>query len=247
MTASILLNSVTLDFPVYSVRAQSLRSAVFSLAVGGKLFRDTGDIAVVRALSNINLKAGPGDIIGLVGHNGSGKTTLLRVIAGIYEPGSGLVQVTGDIASMISLSAGVDMEATGLQNIYKIGMMRMQSRRTIASRVDAIGEFSGLSQFLHLPVKTYSSGMMARLMFSIATEFNPEILILDEWLSAGDADFALKARQRMNEVVEKAQIVVIASHDHELVRRICTTVLVLEAGECRYMGSPEGWFGPLNV
>ena len=245
MTASIALTGVTIDFPVYSVRAQSLRSAAFSFAIGGRLFKDTGDIAVVRALSNINLEAEAGETIGLVGHNGSGKTTLLRVISGIYEPTAGVVKVEGEIASMISLNAGVDMESTGLQNIYKIGMMRMQSRRAIAARIESIADFSGLSQFLNLPVKVYSSGMMARLMFSIATEFDPQILVLDEWLSAGDADFAVKAKRRMQEVVSKAQIVVIASHDHELLRRICTRILVLEAGECVYAGPPDGHFGPL--
>ena len=189
MTHQIKLTNVDLDYYVYSLRSQSLRSAVFNLAVGGRMYKAAGDVAAVRALSEINLEINEGDRIALVGHNGSGKTTLLKVIAGIYHPTRGELSIDGDITSMIAIGAGMDPEATGLRNIHKLGMMRRLSRKVIDSRIDAIADFSGLGDFLHLPVRTYSAGMQARLMFAVATEFDADILVLDDWLSAGDAAF----------------------------------------------------------
>jgi lipopolysaccharide transport system ATP-binding protein len=241
MTHQIKLTDVDLDYFVYSLRSQSLRSAVFNLAVGGKMYKAAGDVAAVRALSGINLEINEGDRIALVGHNGSGKTTLLKVIAGIYHPTRGQMTIDGDITSMIAINAGIEMEATGLRNIYKLGLMRRLSRKVIDSRVDAIAEFSGLGDFLHLPVRTYSAGMLARLMFSVATEFEADILVLDEWLSAGDADFVKKAGQRMQKMVEEAKIVVLATHDHDLVRRVCNRVCELKGGHIAFLGSTEDW------
>jgi lipopolysaccharide transport system ATP-binding protein len=241
MTHQIKLTSVDLDYFVYSLRSQSLRSAVFNLAVGGKMYKAAGDVAAVKALSDINLEINEGDRIALVGHNGSGKTTLLKVIAGIYHPTRGELHIDGDITSMIAINAGIDMEATGLRNIHKLGLMRRLPRKVIDSRVDAIAEFSGLGDFLHLPVRTYSAGMLARLMFSVATEFEADILVLDEWLSAGDADFVKKAGLRMQKMVEDAKIVVLASHDHDLVRRVCNRVCELKAGRIAFLGSTQDW------
>lgn len=241
MTHQIKLTDVDLDYFVYSLRSQSLRSAVFNLAVGGKMYKAAGDVAAVRALSGINLEINEGDRIALVGHNGSGKTTLLKVIAGIYHPTRGQMTIDGDITSMIAINAGIEMEATGLRNIYKLGLMRRLSRKVIDSRVDSIAEFSGLGDFLHLPVRTYSAGMLARLMFSVATEFEADILVLDEWLSAGDADFVKKAGQRMQKMVEEAKIVVLATHDHDLVRRVCNRVCELKGGHIAFLGSTEDW------
>ena len=241
MTHQIKLTNVDLDYFVYSLRSQSLRSAVFNLAVGGRMYKAAGDVAAVKALSDINLQINEGDRIALVGHNGSGKTTLLKVIAGIYHPTRGQLSIDGDITSMIAIGAGLDMEATGLRNIHKLGMMRRLSRKVIDSRVDAIAAFSGLGDFLHLPVRTYSAGMLARLMFSVATEFEADILVLDEWLSAGDAAFVQKAGERMNKMVEDAKIMVMATHDHDLVRRVCNRVCELQAGRIAFLGSTEDW------
>ncbi|ADG08955.1 ABC transporter ATP-binding protein [Caulobacter segnis] len=241
MTHQIKLTDVDLDYFVYSLRSQSLRSAVFNLAVGGKMYKAAGDVAAVKALSEINLEINEGDRIALVGHNGSGKTTLLKVIAGIYHPTRGELHIDGDITSMIAINAGIDMEATGLRNIHKLGLMRRLPRKVIDSRVDTIAEFSGLGDFLHLPVRTYSAGMLARLMFSVATEFEADILVLDEWLSAGDADFVKKAGLRMQKMVEDAKIVVLATHDHDLVRRVCNRVCELKAGRIAFLGSTEDW------
>jgi lipopolysaccharide transport system ATP-binding protein len=241
MTHQITLKNVDLDYFVYSLRSQSLRSAVFNLAVGGRMYKAAGDVAAVKALSDINIEINEGDRIALVGHNGSGKTTLLKVIAGIYHPTRGDLHIDGDITSMIAINAGLDMEATGLRNIHKLGLMRRLPRKVIDSRVDAIAEFSGLGDFLHLPVRTYSAGMLARLMFTVATEFEADILVLDEWLSAGDADFVKKAGQRMHQMVEDAKIVVMATHDHDLVRRVCNRVCELQGGKIAFLGSTEDW------
>ena len=241
MTHQIKLTNVDLDYYVYSLRSQSLRSAVFNLAVGGRMYKAAGDVAAVRALSEINLEINEGDRIALVGHNGSGKTTLLKVIAGIYHPTRGELSIDGDITSMIAIGAGMDPEATGLRNIHKLGMMRRLSRKVIDSRIDAIADFSGLGDFLHLPVRTYSAGMQARLMFAVATEFDADILVLDEWLSAGDAAFVQKAGERMQRMVEETKIVVLATHDEDLVQRVCNRVCELSGGRIAFLGSTEDW------
>jgi lipopolysaccharide transport system ATP-binding protein len=224
---------------IYSVRAQSIRNAMFNLAIGGKLFKSNSDVVVVRALQNINFRIEEGDRLALVGHNGSGKTSLLKVIAGIYEPTQGHVRTNGSVTSMVSLASGLDVEASGIENIKKLGMMRMLPSKLIKSRIPSIIEFSGLGDFIHLPVKTYSAGMLARLMFSVATEFDADILVLDEWLSAGDASFIGKASDRMNSLVDKAKIVVLATHDPNLVSRVCNKVLHLEGGSVKFFGSAE--------
>ena len=241
MSCSLRLDNVTLDYFVYSVRAQSLRNAVFNLAVGGKLYKNQGDVTVVRALENISVNLAEGDRLALIGHNGSGKTSLLKVMAGVYHPASGLVESKGTMTSMIAAGAGLDWEATGLQNIRKLGQMRLIPNKAIDAAIGPIVEFSGLGDFVRLPVKTFSAGMMARLMFACATEFEADILIMDEWLSAGDADFIHKARERMNSFVQKAKIVVLGTHDFDLVERACNKVLVLDAGRIAFYGPTEDW------
>ncbi len=235
------LTGVTLDYTIYSVRAQSLRNLAMNMAVGGKLYRNQGDVTVMRAVSNIHIDAEEGDRIALVGHNGSGKTTLLRVIAGIYAPTQGVVDVQGSMTSMLALGAGMDFDATGLQNIRKMGAMRMIPKKVIEQRIDAIAEFSELGHFLQLPVKTYSSGMVMRLMFSVATEFDADILVMDEWLSAGDASFVAKATERMETFVDRAKILIIGTHSFGLVKSVCNKVLVLENGASVFYGPVDEW------
>jgi lipopolysaccharide transport system ATP-binding protein len=241
MSCSVRLEGVTLDYFIYSVKAQSLRNAVFNLAVGGNLYKSQGDVTVVRALENVSLDLEQGDRLALVGHNGSGKTSLLKVIAGIYEPQKGLVDVKGNLTSMIAHGAGLDVEASGLQNIRKIGAMRMIPKKAVEARIDSIVEFSELGDFVRLPVKTYSSGMMARLMFACATEFEADILVLDEWLGAGDAAFMKKASDRMQGFVDKAQIVVLGTHNFDLVKLVCNKVIELSAGRPVFYGTTADW------
>jgi lipopolysaccharide transport system ATP-binding protein len=241
MSSHVKLSGVTLDYPIYSVRAKSLRSSMFNLAIGGRLYKSQSDITQVRALNNVHIQAEEGDRLALVGHNGSGKTTLLKVISGIYEPDAGDVEIGGELTSMISHGAGLDPEVTGLQNIYNLGAMRMMSKKAIDARIDGIVEFSELGGFAKLPLKTYSAGMTARLMFAVATEFPADILVLDEWLGAGDVQFVQKASQRMREFVEKARIVILGTHDSTLVRSVCNKVCELEAGQVTFFGPTEEW------
>jgi lipopolysaccharide transport system ATP-binding protein len=250
MSSSIRLDNVTLDYFIYSVRAQSLRNAVFNLAVGGKLYKDQGDITVVRALENVSFNLVEGDRLALIGHNGSGKTSLLKVIAGVYHPARGRVDVQGSMASMVSANAGFDIDATGLQNIRKLGAMRLIPNKVIDERVGPIVEFSGLGDFVRLPVKTYSAGMMARLLFACATEFDSDIVVLDEWMAAGDAEFQLKAADRMRSFVQRAKILVLGTHFFPLVKDVCNKVCILDAGRIVYYGSTEEWValgGDTNV
>jgi lipopolysaccharide transport system ATP-binding protein len=241
VTAAIAVRGVTLDYAVYSVPAKSMRNAVANLAVGGKLMRDRSDVTMVRALNNVNFKLQDGDRLALVGHNGSGKTSLLKVLAGIYEPTQGLVEVQGRVLSMISMGAGLDYEATGLQNIRNLGMMQMLSRKEIDARLPAIVEFCELGPFIQMPFKTYSAGMQSRLVFAVATELDVDVVIMDEWIGAGDAQFMKKASQRLKRTVDQAGIVVVATHNLGLVREVCTKVGVMEGGQLTYFGPVDGW------
>jgi lipopolysaccharide transport system ATP-binding protein len=241
MSCSVRLDGVTLDYFIYSVRAQSLRNAVFNLAVGGNLYKNQGDVTVVRAVENVSFNLVEGDRLALVGHNGSGKTSLLKVIAGIYEPAKGRVDIQGSLTSMIAHGAGLDFEASGLENIRRIGAMRLIPKKVVESRIDAIVDFSELGDFVRLPVKTFSAGMMARLMFACATEFDADILVLDEWLGAGDASFVQKASDRMHSFVDKAKIVILGTHNFGMVERVCNKVIELESGRIVFQGSTEDW------
>ncbi|CAN5287995.1 ABC transporter ATP-binding protein [soil metagenome] len=238
---SISLNGVTLDYAIYSVRSQSLRNAVLNMAVGGKLMKASNDVTVVRALSNVSFELREGDRLGLVGHNGSGKTSMLKVLAGVYEPSGGVIRVDGRISSMISMSIGLDPDASGLQNIRNLAMMQQIPEKEIRLRLPEIIAFSELGAYIHMPFKTYSAGMMARLTFSVATALNADILIMDEWISAGDVDFQMKAATRMASLVDEAKIVVIASHDKGMIKRVCNKVMVMEGGRATYFGPTEEW------
>jgi lipopolysaccharide transport system ATP-binding protein len=239
--SSIDVRGVTLDYPVYSMNAKSLRTAVLNVAIGGKLLKTTGDMTIVRALSNIQFSVKDGDRLGIVGHNGAGKTTLLKVLAGIYEPTQGVIEIKGRVSSMLSMSIGVDHEASGIQNMRNLLMQQSFTRKEAERRLPEIIEFSELGQFAQMPFKTYSAGMMARLTFAVATAFDADVLLMDEWISAGDGNFKEKAAKRMDEVVGNAGLVVLATHSIELVQRVCNKVMVLNGGRMEFIGSLEEW------
>lgn len=180
-----------------------------------------------------------GDRVGILGRNGSGKSTLLRLLHGIYLPQSGTLDIEGATDALFELNIGTRPQATGFENIMIGGLMRGYSREEIEERLQQIIEFADIGDFLYLPMSTYSAGMRARLLFSLATSFDPEILLLDEWVSAGDADFKEKAKARMNEHVEKAGILVLASHSKTLLRATCTKALWLEQGRLVEFGELE--------
>lgn len=241
MKHTITLKNVDLVFPILSIRAKSLRNVVANYSVGGRLLKDGKDVIHVRALSNINFSISDGDSLGIIGHNGSGKTTLLKVIAGIYEPTKGNISVDGKISSMIDLSLGLDPSLTGRENVVTLGRMRGFSTSFINDKINDIIEFSGLESYIDLPVKIYSSGMAARLVFSVVTLFEPDILVFDEWIGTGDADFMLKATKRLDDLVAQARSVVIATHSHSLVQSMCNKLLVLDGGKQIYFGDTKKW------
>ena len=172
-----------------------------------------------------------GDRLGLIGHNGSGKSTLLQVLGGIYEPTSGELSVSGEITSMLGISLGMDADGTGLENIYLRGRLLGLSKRRLDGMIDDIAEFAGIGEYLHLPLRTYSSGMAMRLAFSIMTSVDADIILMDEWLSVGDAEFIQKAQARLAKIMDKARMVVIASHNLALVEGQCNVILSLEHGK----------------
>ncbi|MGV1766971.1 ABC transporter ATP-binding protein [Rhizobium rhizogenes] len=244
---SISLQNVTVDFPIYNARGRSLKNRVMNIATGGSINSEGHGAVVVRGLDAINLELKRHDRIGLIGHNGSGKTTLLRVLTGVYIPTSGKVDIQGKCTSLINISLGIDPEATGRQNIFLRGALLGFRKDEMRTRLEEIEEFSELGGFLEMPVRTYSSGMQLRLAFSISTILQPEILIMDEWLATGDEGFKVKANQRLNELVEKTQILVIASHAKELLEKNCNRIIWLEHGKVRMDGPPSdvlsGYFG----
>ena len=228
---SISLKNCSLQLPIYGTINRSLKGAVMASATGGKIAAASRHVTVVQALKDINLEFRAGDRVGLVGHNGAGKTTLLRMIAGIYEPTAGGVVVDGRVSSFINLGLGMDLEATGRENILLCGLMFGMEFDEIRALSPAIGEFSGLGEFLDMPVRTYSSGMTMRLVFSIVTSVPAEILVMDEWMSVGDQDFAVHAEQRLRELVDAASILVLASHDAAVIDKLCNVIVRLEHGE----------------
>ena len=170
------------------------------------------------------------------GHNGAGKSTLLRVLSGVYEPSFGAVKVDGAVGSLIDISLGIDLEATGRENIYLRGSLLGLSTKQILSKYDEIVEFSELGDFIDLPLRTYSSGMHLRLAFAVSTILNPEILLMDEWLSVGDEGFRQKAELRLNEIVQATKILIIATHSKDLILKTCNRALWLEHGKVRMDG-----------
>ena len=235
----IRLSEVTLDLPVLSVQARSLRKAMMNLSTGGRLMRNVQDKVYVRALDRVCFELEEGDRLGLVGHNGSGKSTLLRMLAGIYRPTLGVVQISAPVVSILDPATGLEPEASGRENIGMLGRYQRRSRREIEDAVDAIVEFAGLGAFIDMPVKTYSQGMVGRLAFAVATQFKPEIVLMDEWIAVADEAFKAAAFARLTNFMASARCVVVASHDQLLLRRLCNKVLVLEHGVVQSFGPIE--------
>jgi lipopolysaccharide transport system ATP-binding protein len=221
---------MVIEFPVYGARGRSLKNVALRAATGGAIASDADGI-IVRALDGLNFDFKQGERIGLVGHNGSGKTTLLRALAGIYEPTGGFLEVHGRVASMLSITLGMDGDASGHENIFLRGLILGLRKKEIRRIVDEVCEFAELGDYIHMPMRTYSSGMVMRLMFAISTSMDSDIILMDEWLSAGDQDFAAKAQKRLTDLVDRAKLLVIASHSPEVIEKICTRVIHLEHGK----------------
>jgi len=235
---SIAFDQATVDFPIYNADARSLKQRLIRVATGGQIGANEHGRVVIRALEDLTFTFYDGDRVGLIGHNGAGKSTLLRLLSGVYEPTSGSRKVTGEIASLIDISLGIDPEATGRENIYLRGGLLGLKRKEIDEQIDEITDFSELGDFMDMPLRTYSTGMQLRLAFAVSTIVRPQILLMDEWLSVGDAVFQEKAEKRLNNLVQTTNILVIASHSRELVSRVCNRLIWLEHGRVKMDGAP---------
>jgi ABC-type polysaccharide/polyol phosphate transport system ATPase subunit len=233
---SVDIERVTVDFKIYGAQ-KSFRKALFARATGGTITRDTDRIITVRALDDVSVQIRHGDRLGVLGHNGAGKTTFLRVAAGVYQPTQGNIRVEGRLSPLFTTAPGLDMDDTGYENVYNCGMFLGMSRNEINQNIADIEAFAELGEYMNLPVRTYSAGMLVRLTFAIATCIHPEILILDEGLSAGDARFAERAKQRVDALIERAKILIIASHSDALIEAMCNRAILLRSGRIVADGS----------
>jgi ABC-2 type transport system ATP-binding protein len=237
--ASIVLDRVTVDFPIYNARTRSLKTELLRRTVGGQIEADQAHHISVVALRDISLRLDKGDRLALVGRNGAGKSTLLRVLSGVYEPPVGRVRIDGIVSSLTDMMMGMDAEATGYENIILRSVFLGVPVDQAKKRVPEIEEFSELGNFLHLPMRTYSSGMMLRLAFAVTTAVTPEILIMDEIIGAGDAAFLAKAEARLNRMIGDSHILVIASHDEAMVRRFCNRAALMREGRLIKLGDVD--------
>jgi len=226
----VTLKNLCVDFPLHSIESRSIRHHFLKALTGGAITSSKNKLLQVRALDNINLYFKEGDRICLLGHNGSGKSTLLRVISKIYPPSEGILNVNGRVSSMIDPTLGMDHEASGIENIYLRALFLDVKKNEVMKKIDEIIAFSELGDYIYLPVRTYSSGMVMRLSFAISTAFKPEILVLDEWLSVGDTRFRVKATERLNKFVQSAGLLILATNDEDLAKNIATRIIRLDHG-----------------
>jgi ABC-type polysaccharide/polyol phosphate transport system ATPase subunit len=236
MTVLLRFDNVTLDFPLMNANAQSLKWLLSAGIVGGDR---RPHMKVVRALNGVSFEMRDGERIGLIGHNGAGKSTLLRAASGIYTPTQGSVTRVGRVSPLLDFGTGFEMELTGLENIELRSLILGMTKKEVEAKRQEIAEFSGLGDFLYQPVRTYSAGMFIRLAFAIATSIEPEILILDEVVGAGDADFVDKANQRMRQMVKRGRALILASHSIGALHEFCDRVIWLERGSVIADGPTE--------
>ena len=221
--AFIHLQNVSVEIPVFSNHNRSIKNSFLK-----KFSNEKNLIQTVTALNSVNLDLKDGDRLGIMGPNGSGKSTLLRTIAGVYQPTSGNIKVQGSIASLIDISLGMEMEATGFENIRMRGIMMGMKLKQIKLIEEEIADFTELGKFLELPVRIYSTGMHMRLGFAVSTIIPADIILMDEWLSVGDSNFLIKAEKRLQDYIKKSSILVIASHSEELISKLTNQTLRLK-------------------
>jgi ABC-type polysaccharide/polyol phosphate transport system ATPase subunit len=236
--ASISLTNVSVQIPIYDIGGASLRKAIIGKTIGGR-FAQSGSHVMIDALRDISLDAHDGNRIALIGNNGSGKSTLLRVLSDVYPPTSGTIQVAGDVTPMFDATLGMTMDATGMENIWVCGRIWGLSPAQIKNSIDDISDFTELGDYLNVPVRTYSTGMMLRLAFAIATVRDPEIFLLDEIIGVGDAAFFEKAFNRLQGVIRRSRILFLASHADDILRKICDKAIWLDHGRLIQYGDFE--------
>lgn len=233
--ASIKLEDASFWYPVFDVTGRSLKVSMMRQFGGGA----ANGFVEVKALTDVTLELKDGDRIGLIGRNGAGKSTLLKVIAGLLHPQRGGLRVEGRVVPLITRGLGIHPELTGFQNIEIPMLLLGATSAEIRRAQQEVPEWSGLGDFIHLPVRTYSDGMRARLLFAISTAVRGDILVMDEWLSAGDADFVEKAQERLKNLLNETKIVVLSSHSLEIIRKMCNVVCWMEGGRVVMVGDAD--------
>lgn len=226
----IQVRDVSMHFNLMEEKVDSIKEYVVKLLKGKLLYND------FIALNHVSFDVQKGDILGFIGFNGAGKSTLLKILAGVLTPTTGSVTVKGTIAPLIEVGAGFDPELTARENIYLNGAILGYSKAFIEQKFDSIIEFAELKDFVNVPVKNFSSGMYARLGFSIATAVQPDILIVDEVLSVGDFRFQQKCEERIRKMIEEGVTILLVSHDMGMIERLCNKVLWLDHGEMKALG-----------
>ncbi len=229
--AHIILDNVSLNYPIFHSDSKSLRSRLLTIGTGGVLKPSEKGVIYVEALRGISLKIQEGDRVGLIGPNGAGKSTLLKLLSGVYEPTIGTINRQGNVSTLFDLSLGMDQEATAMENMRVIAALRNVPTDKEQEFIQEVAEFTELEGFLELPIRTYSPGMLARLGFGIATSINPEVLLIDEVLGAGDQYFMDKAIKRIEGLMDSSKIVVLASHSNDMIKRFCNKAVYVKRGQ----------------
>tara|TARA_B100001778_G_scaffold326494_1_gene323245 strand:- start:2798 stop:3532 length:735 start_codon:yes stop_codon:yes gene_type:complete len=233
MTPVLELNNITLDYP----KGQSVLSIIKRKIL--QLLRKKTIAPHYRGLDGINLTINRGEVIGVIGRNGSSKSTLLKVMAGIFTPDEGTVLIDGDISLLSGVGQGMNKHLTGRENIHLYGSILGHSKETMDSLTDQIIEFSELHDFIDEPLRTYSSGMRARLGISVATAVKPDLLLIDEVLGVGDPGFKKKSQEKIRKMMDDSNTVIIVSHSFGLLKEICDRMIMMEKGRIRILGTPE--------
>ncbi|QUM87863.1 ABC transporter ATP-binding protein [Moritella sp. 36] len=230
MSKIISLKNVSLDIPIYDGSNISIKKQLLSYATGGRLATES-KVCRVQALKNINIDINKGDRVALLGHNGAGKSTFLKLLSTIYHPTSGTININGEVSTLFEVGLGMDPEMNGIDNIITRGLLYGLKKNQIVAMIPEVVDFTELGEFINLPIRTYSNGMLLRLAFAISTIVKRDILLLDEIIGAGDASFMNKAEARINELVEASDVMVLASHSNEILKKMCNRGLVFRHGE----------------
>lgn len=232
------IQNVSLHYPLPGHRARSLKHRLLRAATGGAICESAG-VTYVEALRDITVTMREGDRVGLVGHNGAGKSTLLKVIGGVFRPTVGRVGIQGRVISTANLSVGMEMEATGIENIITRGLLLGMRLSEIRGRIEEIADFTELGDYLNMPVRIYSTGMLTRLAFATVTAMDADVLLMDEVIGTGDAAFMEKAERRLKTFMSRSKILVMASHSDQVLRSFCTKAILLDHGSLVTFGDIE--------
>lgn len=232
------LNKACLNFPIYNAQSFSLKQSIVKAATGGML-KQNDNVTTVAALKDISFSLQSGDRLGLIGHNGSGKTTLLKLLAGIYQPTGGTLEIKGKVATIFDMLLGTHDEMTGYENLYLSSILRGKSPAEAKNSLEAMAKFTELENYLYIPMRTYSAGMKLRIGLAVATEGNPDILLIDEVFGTGDQHFVTKSTDRLLSLISRTGILVFSSHSEVLLRQVCNKVMILEHGEIKAFGETD--------